>query len=337
MSRQVIHSPDPLRIVVLAGGDSAEREISVQSGAAVARALEDRGHRVAIVDPQQTPLETVDWPRSDAAFIALHGEFGEDGTVQTLLRAWGVPFTGSDATASRLAFSKSASKERFIACGVPTPEYRLVHFSDSRRHLLQAAEEVGYPLVMKPDASGSSLGVTFVHSPDQLAVSAEECFRHGPYGLLEREVTGSEWTLGLFDQLCLPLIRIEPQRTFYDYAAKYQDDGTGYCFDMALPAQELQAITEAGAAAARTIGTQGIARVDLRVDEVGRPWVLEVNTVPGFTDHSLVPKAAARHGWSFGELCERAVRSCVKHRLSGPHKPHDRANEPATLSLRHAV
>ncbi len=336
MSEHVIHLPDSLRVVVLSGGDSAEREISLQSGAAVTAALKDRGQWVLSVDPVETPLESVDWPRYDAAFIALHGQFGEDGTVQTLLTAWGVPFTGSDASASRMAFSKSASKERFIACGIPTPEYRLVHFSDSRRHLQQVADELRDPLVMKPDASGSSLGVTFVKGAEQLAQAAEECFRHGPFALLEREIIGSEWTLGLFDQQRLPLIRIEPQQAFYDYTAKYQDDGTGYCLDTGRPASELQRIEEAGAAAARSLGTQGIARVDLRVDDDGQPWVLEVNTVPGFTDHSLVPKAAARHGWSFGELCERAVRSCVKHRLSGPHKSHDRANEPVTLPLRNA-
>lgn len=336
MTTHVIHSPGPLRVVVLYGGDSAEREISLQSGTSVAKAMSDQGHRVLLVDPAETPLESIDWPRYDAAFIALHGQFGEDGCVQTLLQAWGVPFTGSDATASRLAFSKSASKERFLACGVPTPEYQLIHVSDSHRYLRETAEELGYPLVMKPDASGSSLGVTFVDSPDQLKQAAESCFEHGPFGLLERVVDGSEWTLGLFDQEALPLIRIEPKQAFYDYTAKYHDDGTGYCLDPDVTASARHLIEEAGAAAARSIGTRGIARVDLRVDESGQPWVLEVNTVPGFTDHSLVPKAAERHGWSFGDLCERAVRSCLKHRLGGPHKSQDRANEPRTLAMRQA-
>ncbi|MCA9077188.1 MAG: D-alanine--D-alanine ligase [Planctomycetaceae bacterium] len=336
MTKHVIHSLDPLRIVVLYGGDSAEREISLQSGTAVATALSDRGHRVLSVDPAETPLESVDWPRYDAAFIALHGQFGEDGCVQNILQAWGVPFTGSDATASRMAFSKSASKERFIACDVPTPAYRLIHVSDSYRQLCETAQQLGYPLVMKPDASGSSLGVTFVDGPDQLRRAAEDCFEHGPFGLLERVVDGTEWTLGLFDQERLPLIRIEPQQTFYDYNAKYQDDRTGYCLDPDVSDSARLRIEETGAAAARSVGTRGIARVDLRVDELGQPWVLEVNTVPGFTDHSLVPKAAERHGWSFAELCERAVRSCVKRKLFGPHKSHDRANEPSTLPIRQA-
>ncbi len=336
MSECVKISPRPFRVVVLQGGNSAEREISLQSGSAVTASLRERGHQVLAVDPAETPLESIDWPRYDAAFIALHGQFGEDGAVQTLLKAWGVPFTGSDAAASRLAFSKSASKERFLSCGVPTPEYRLIHFSDSRRHLQHAAEELGYPVVMKPDASGSSLGVTFIDEPEQIATAGEKCFEHGLFGLLERVVKGTEWTLGLFDEQRLPLIRIEPQQTFYDYQAKYEDDGTGYCLDTDRPAAELHAIEEAGARAARVIGTQGIARVDLRVDKAGRPWVLEVNTVPGFTNHSLVPKAAESYGWSFGELCERAVRSCVKHRRSGPHKSQDRVNEPATLPLRDA-
>ncbi|MGD9858377.1 MAG: D-alanine--D-alanine ligase, partial [Planctomycetaceae bacterium] len=155
----------PFRVVVLQGGTSSEREISLQSGAAVTAALADRGHLVQAVDPAKTPLESVDWPRVDAAFIALHGEFGEDGRVQALLDGWGVRYTGSDAAASRLAFSKSASKERFAACGVPTPRYQLVHVADSYRHLRDAADQLGYPLVIKPDASGSSLGVSIVDGP----------------------------------------------------------------------------------------------------------------------------------------------------------------------------
>lgn len=336
MQQPIVHSPKPLRIVVLQGGDSAEREISLKSGAAVTEALARRGHRVCAIDPAETPLETVDWPRFDAAFIALHGQFGEDGAVQTLLTGWGVPYTGSRAAASRLAFSKSASKERFLTNGVPTPEYRLVHFSDSRRYLQQVAEELGYPAVMKPDASGSSLGVSILDTPDQLTQAAEKCFEHGPFGLLERFIPGTEWTLGLFDKHCLPLIRIEPRQEFYDFRAKYEDDGTGYCLETGHSPAELSVIEQAGAAAARAIGTKGIARVDLRVDAAGNPWVLEVNTVPGFTSHSLVPKAAQRFGWSFDELCERAVRSCVTHHLRGPHKSQDRANKRSKLSLREA-
>ncbi len=326
----------PLRVVVLQGGTSAEREISLQSGAAVAAALSERGHHVCPIDPAETLLTSVDWPRFDAAFIALHGRFGEDGGVQALLDGWGVPYTGSDATASRLAFSKSASKERFAACDVPTPAYRLVHISDSLRHLWQAAEGLGYPLVMKPDASGSSLGVSLVDDPGQLQAAAERCFEHGSFGLLERAVAGTEWTLAVVDGERLPLIQIEPQQAFYDFAAKYEDGETGYCFDSDVSPELLRAIEEAGAAACRAVGTRGIARADLRVDAALNPWVLEVNTVPGLTDHSLVPKAAARHGWPLGELCERAVRLCLQDRLGGPSNAQDAQTRHDSPPLREA-
>jgi D-alanine-D-alanine ligase len=326
----------PLRIVVLCGGASAEREISLQSGAAVCAALQSRGHVIEQIDPAETKLESVDWPRFDAAFLALHGRFGEDGGVQRLLDAWGVPYTGSDAASSRLAFSKSAAKERFAVCHVPTPPYQLIHVSDSVGGLENAASKLTYPLVMKPDASGSSLGVSFVEGPQDLPRAAEECFRHGPFGLLEKAIAGTEWTLGVFNEEPLPLIRIEPQQSFYNFTAKYEDAGTGYCLDPDVPAAVYQAIEDAGSAACRAIATCGIARVDLRVDAALRPWVLEVNTIPGFTDHSLVPKAAERRGWTLGELCERAVHACLKNRLHDLPNAQDESDRHNVVPMREA-
>ncbi|MGE0378555.1 MAG: D-alanine--D-alanine ligase, partial [Planctomycetaceae bacterium] len=147
---------------------------------------------------------------------------------------------------------------------------------------------------------------------------------------------GTEWTLGLLDDKRLPLIRIETRQPFYDFLAKYEDEQTSYCLDHDVPSEALRAIEEAGAAACRAVGTQGIARVDLRVDRKFRPWVLEVNTVPGFTDHSLVPKAAARLGWTLGELCERAVRSCLRSRSSGLTDSQNGDIQPASAPLREA-
>jgi D-alanine-D-alanine ligase len=329
-------SRNPLRIIVLCGGESAEREISLQSGEAVCSALRSRGHVIHGVDPAETKLESVDWPRFDAAFIALHGRFGEDGGVQSLLDAWGVPYTGSPAASSRLAFSKSAAKERFAVCKVPTPPYRLIHVSDSIRQLQEVAGKLAYPLVMKPDASGSSLGVTIVQGPEELPSAAEECFRHGPFGLLEKAIPGTEWTLGMFDKEPLPLIRIESQQSFYNFTAKYEDAGTRYCLDPDVPPAVYQAIEDAGSAACRAIATRGIARVDLRVDSTLRPWVLEVNTIPGFTEHSLVPKAAERCGWTLGALCERAVRSCLMDRRHGLHNAQDESDRRNVSPMREA-
>ena len=305
-------SLDPLRIAVLAGGDSAEREISLQSGAAIAAALSDRCHPVVTVDPAVIEIESHDWSQVDMAFLALHGTFGEDGGVQSLLARLGVPFTGSGADVSRLAFSKSAAKERFNQAGVSTPEYALIHSTDTPERIAEHADSIGYPLVVKPDAQGSSLGVSIVESADDLKAAVSSCFDLGDFGLLERMVIGSEWTLAVINDHSLPLIRIGTGREFFDYAAKYQDDATDYGFDTETDAATLEHLTETGLTACRRLGATEFARVDILLDDNGQAWVLEVNTIPGMTDHSLVPKAAARVGLSMGELCELIVDHALK-------------------------
>lgn len=300
------------RVLVLAGGTSAEREISLQSGSAVHAALTERGQDAALVDPAITDLFQFAWSPRDVAFIALHGAFGEDGEVQRLLESAGVPYTGSDPQASQLAFSKSAAKLRFQQQGVPTPRYALVHRSDSFARLAELAERVGYPLVFKADQQGSSLGIAFVSEADELEDAAEECFAYGPFAILEQMIAGTEWTLAVIDEATLPLIQIETPHSFFDYQAKYSDEQTQYLFESSCPPEVLEQIRSTGAAACRAIGTAGIARVDLRLDADHHPWVLEVNTIPGMTDHSLVPKAADRAGISFGELCERAIESALR-------------------------
>ncbi len=325
----------PLTIVVLMGGDSAEREISLGSGAAVAAALDRRGHDVLRLDPAAFSLRAHDWSGVDAVFIALHGRFGEDGQVQEVLEAAGVPYTGSGPAASRLAFSKSAAKERLAQCGVPTPAYALIHRADSPARVRQLAEMIGYPLVVKPDQQGSSLGVTIVHAPEQLTAALAACFAFGPFGLIERAVLGTEWTLALFDDQPLPLIRIDTPHAFFDFDAKYAADSTQYVLEFHEPPEALEAITETGVRACAALGTEGVARVDLRVDESLHPWVLEVNTVPGMTDHSLVPKAAARAGMTFDDLCDRAIRSAMLRRHVR-HNARDARIRPQPVSRRRA-
>lgn len=302
---------NPIHIALLAGGESAEREISLKSGAAVAGALRDRGHAITVIDPREVALSSLRWERFDAAFIALHGTYGEDGRVQCLLEDAGIAFTGSNADTSRLAFSKSASKERFAQHYVPTPHYLLIHESDDATRIRQQAEKVGYPLVVKPDAQGSSLGVSIIDSPRDLPRALTACFQYDAFGLLEKAIAGTEWTVALLDELVMPSLRIEPGRQYFDYEAKYQDPQTTYHFETDLPTNVVTAIENAGRRAAEVLGTRGLARVDIRLDEFHQPWVLEVNTVPGLTEHSLVPKAAARIGICFGELCERAIASCL--------------------------
>lgn len=315
-----------LRIAVLAGGDSDERAISLQSGAAVQRALDSRGHTVIQLDPAVVDLPSVDWRQFDIAFNALHGRFGEDGGVQQILEAAGMPYTGSDAATSRLAFSKSAAKERFAQSGVPTPPYVLVHYADDPDRLARLVAEIGYPLVVKPDTQGSSLGISIVRDPSGLDAALRLCFQFDAFAVLESYIAGTEWTVGLLDGDVFPAICIETAREFFDYQAKYLDDATRYRFDMNWSADEVAAIEQAGSEACRALGTRGLARVDLRVDDAHRPWVLEVNTVPGLTDHSLIPKAAARVGIDFAELCERNISASWR---GAKPRPHHLQNSPA--------
>ena len=312
-------SPLSWRIALLAGGDSDEREISLQSGAAVEAALTARGHQVLHLDPGIVDLAGLDWRQFDVAFLALHGRFGEDGQVQQLLDSAGVPYTGSGAEASRLAFSKSAAKERFLEAGLPTPEYVLLHYSDDFDRTRQQADAIGYPLAIKPDGQGSSIGVTIVRRPAELALALRRAFQFDSCAVMERAIPGTEWTVGLLDDRILPAIEIETEREFFDFEAKYETEETRYRFNYSLSLLIVNEVERIAATACKAVGTRGIARVDLRVDAAGQPWLLEVNTIPGMTSHSLVPKAAERVGINFGELCERAIASCLPQPPRAPH------------------
>ena len=308
-----------LRIAVLAGGDSDERVISLKSGAAVEAALTQSGHRVLHLDPAIVELSGIDWSQFDVAFIALHGRFGEDGQVQQLLENAGVHYTGSNSEASRLAFSKSAAKERFLQSGIPTPAYALIHYTDDFERIQRQADSIGYPLVVKPDTQGSSLGISMVRNRVQLASALKLCFQFDGFGILESMIEGTEWTVGLLDTQVLPAIKIETDREFFDWQAKYEDDATRYLFSTNFPTEVLENVERTAARAGWSLGTSGLARVDLRLDADGYPWILEVNTVPGFTDHSLIPKAAARMGLDFPTLCNQVVQSVRPFTPPTPH------------------
>jgi D-alanine-D-alanine ligase len=305
-------SVSPLAIAVLLGGPSEEREVSLASGAAVAEALRRRGHLVRTVDPADGTLSARDLGPVDVVFNALHGRFGEDGGVQEILDRLRIPYAGSGVQASRVAFSKSAAKERFLAAGILTPRYTLIHRGDSPLRLLEMGAAIGYPLVVKPDQQGSSLGVSIVRSPSELPDAVAGCFAFGPFGVLEQYVAGTEWTVPLLDDRALPMIEIVPAVEFFDYQAKYSDDRTAYRFEFDVPGATVREIESAGLRAAAALGTAGIVRVDLRLDERGNPWVLEVNTSPGMTDHSLTPKSALRAGMNLGELCETSLIRAIR-------------------------
>lgn len=321
-----------MSIAVLLGGPSAERSVSLQSGAAVAAALERRGHQVRCIDPNPSAdaarrlgtsesiaeaawrLSGVDWRGVHVVFNALHGLFGEDGQVQRLLAELGIPCTGSGETASREGFHKGLAKQRFRAAGVPTPRAVECRADWPRERLEQAAEPLGYPLVVKPDAQGSSLGVSIVRTAAEFRDALERCFAFGPAALLEEYIAGTEWTVPVWDDAALPVIQVVAAEAFYDFNAKYRDERTEYRFEFDVPETVVQRVATAGLQAARSLGMEGLSRADIRLNEQGQPFVLEVNSSPGMTDHSLVPKAAERQGLSLGELCEQECRRAIERR-----------------------
>ena len=292
-----------LDITVLAGGPGAERKVSLQSGAAVAAALVGLGHAVTVRDIRPADLSALQVP-TDFVFIALHGEFGEDGQVQDLLARCGLVFSGSDAAASTLAMDKAATKRRLAEAGIPTPRYQVHRHGRDR----QSLSRWPLPAVIKPVGSGSSVDIYIVRDPAALETSLERVA--GRYGaaLVEQYVDGPELTVGILGDQALPVCQIRTKREFYDYQAKYVDDDTEYLFDLDLPRELLARIQGLSVQAHDVLGCRDFSRVDWMVDaRTLQPYVLEINTIPGFTSHSLLPKAAARVGISFSRLCQKIV------------------------------
>ncbi len=301
--RRTAPSAALMDITVLAGGCGPEQAVSIESGKAVHQALLRLGHRAVLSDISPTDLSALD-RKADFVFIALHGEFGEDGTVQAELDRRGIPYGGSGAAASHLAMDKVAAKRCFEQNDVPTPDYVLV-VQESLRGL---ARRIGVPAVVKPVASGSSVDTFITRSPDALDRAAAEVVRKYGQALVERYIAGPELTVGVLGDQALPVCEIRTAREFYDYEAKYVDDRTQYVFDIELPASLLSRVRDLSLRAHQCLDCKAFSRVDWMIDRrTQQPYALEVNTIPGFTSHSLLPKAAARIGLSFDQLCQRII------------------------------
>jgi D-alanine-D-alanine ligase len=304
-------TPSKLTVAVLAGGDSPERDVSLRSGQSVVAALAAAGHRAALVDPVACPLAEIDWSDYDAAFVALHGGAGEDGRVQAQLESLGVAYTGSGPEASRLAMSKWASKQRLMEHGVPTPPGELFAEDAADAEVARRVACLGYPLVIKPDEQGSSVGVAIADDCVDLPRALAEARTFGGAVLAERLVRGREFTVALIDERPLPIVEIVTPERFFTYDAKYHSSLTEYRLDFALAAQERELLASAAVRTAWALGTAGLVRVDLMLAADGSPCVLELNTIPGMTVRSLAPLAAARAGIDMPELCEMLVRRCL--------------------------
>ena len=282
------------------GGPSAEREVSLRSGRAVVDALRGLGHTVEELDPLddgwQLPQKT------DVVFLVLHGTYGEDGTVQRRLELLEVPYTGSDAEASRLAFDKVLTKERCVGAGVPTPRYTVLDTPD-------ATWPPGWqpPVVLKPVCQGSSVGLQIVDSLDGLGPALAESFRYDRRVLMEERIVGREVTVGILDGEVLPIIEVCPKQGPLDYRNKYTQGATERFLPARVDPPTEERIRAAAFGAFRAIGGRDYARVDVMVPSAGHPVVLEVNTLPGMTQLSLLPRAAAAVGYSFPGLCQKMV------------------------------
>jgi D-alanine-D-alanine ligase len=294
------------RVAVIYGGASSEREVSLGTGVAVHKALVSKAVDAHLWNPAEKSVADFSQAGFDRVWIALHGPGGEDGALQGALQWLQVPYTGSGVMASAIAMDKVRSKHLFRAASIPTPEYAVVY---SHSDAFVAAEQIGFPLVVKPSGQGSSVGMSKVFERKDLSTAVDEALRFGNTVLLERCVMGDEFTVAVLEGHALPSIRIVTPRAFYDYRAKYESDRTEYICRGTASSEEEQVYADLAVQAFEELGCTGWGRVDFMTGSDGQPLVLEVNTVPGMTSHSLVPMAAREAGLDFASLCWRILET----------------------------
>ncbi|WP_350012744.1 D-alanine--D-alanine ligase [Pseudomonas asiatica] len=287
------------RVAVLYGGKSAEREVSLKSGAAVIDALTTAGVDVVAIDVGDDLLDRLQSEKIDRAFIILHGRGGEDGSMQGLLECLGIPYTGSGILASALAMDKLRTKQVWQSLGIPTPRHAVLA---SESDCLKASTELGFPLIVKPAHEGSSIGMAKVNSAQELVAAWQDAARYDSQVLVEQWIHGPEFTVAVLRGQVLPPIALGTPHVFYDYDAKYIANDTQYRIPCGLESVKEQELIDLTARACDAIGIEGWGRLDVMQDEQGRFWLLEVNTAPGMTDHSLVPMAARAAGLDFQQL-----------------------------------
>ena len=305
-----------MKVCVLTGGIGSEREVSIQSGNCVAEGLEKGGVNVVVADITPENTEILGAEDIDVFFIALHGKFGEDGQLQQILEDRGLLYTGSGPGASKLAFDKMASKKIFAERGIKTPA--AIEFDEKsdagevERQLRGFADRY----VVKPVTQGSSVGVSIIEDAGEVTAAARKCLSEFGDCMIEEFIVGREITVGIVCGEALPIIEVRPEREFYDYDAKYIDERTGFLFDT-IESGELSEEIKGGAIECyNALGCRHFARVDLILGDDGSVYVLELNTIPGLTTHSLVPKAAARAGLSMSDLCVKIVEAALENKCS---------------------
>jgi len=294
------------KVAVLYGGRSSERDVSLRTGKACADALKERGHDVAMVDVDLEVAARLRADRVEVAFIALHGRWGEDGSIQGLLESMGIPYTGSGVLASALGMDKVWSKMLFREHGLKVIEYR-VFPPEAARSVAVGDLPFGLPCVVKPACEGSSVGVHIVREAAALAPACEDAARFKGNILVERYIKGVEVDVAVLDGKALGAIEVVPTREFYDYTAKYTPGATQYYYPARIPEEQYRRVSAAAEEAYAALDCAGVVRIEFIITGDGTPYVLEANTLPGMTATSLVPKIAAGNGISFADLCERLL------------------------------
>ena len=288
------------------GGLSREREISLRTGKAILKALIEKGYTACPIDVGQDIAETLVKKKIECAFLALHGRFGEDGTIQGMLELMRIPYTGSGVLASALALHKIMAKKFFLYEKIPTPPFEVFQREEIEKDSLRTVS-LPMPLVVKPAREGSTIGVSIVRKEEELVPALKEAGRYDDEILIEKFMGGSEITVGILEDIPLPIVEIVPKSGFYDYHSKYTKGETQYIIPARIPREKYLYAQEIGLKAFKVLGCSGFARVDLMTDEEGSPFVIDVNTMPGMTEMSLLPKAAEFAGIQFGDLVERIL------------------------------
>lgn len=294
------------KVAVLFGGTSAEREVSLKSGNAVLKALVAKGVDAHAIDTKYYSITQLKNDGFTKAFIALHGRGGEDGVTQAILTYQNIPYTGSDVLSSALTMDKLKTKQIWQACNLPIANYIMV----DKNHAYSISEivnQLGLPLFVKPSHEGSSVGMSRVNETKELQQALEHAFQYDNSVMVESFLAGAEYTVAIVGDEVLPSIRIKPSTSFYDYNAKYLSDETQYFCPSGLDEEQEAALRSLALKAYQAVGCRGWGRVDVMFDDIGNPYLLEVNTAPGMTNHSLVPMAAKQYGWSFDDLVYRIL------------------------------
>ncbi len=323
------------KIGVLMGGPSSEREISFKSGRAVEEALRRSGLNVVAIDVDKDIEERLKGEGVEVAFIALHGRYGEDGTIQALLESLAIPYTGSGVEASRMAMDKVASKEVFLRDEIPTPDFYVLKKEKKEDMVisqLPCHSTIRIPVVIKPAREGSTIGVSIVKEAQDFLPALDKAFQYDDKILVEEYIEGREVTVSILNGSPLPIIEIVPEHEFFDFQAKYIDGLTEFKVPAPLTAQLYGRTQKIALQAHRALGCRGMSRVDMKVSREGRPYVFEVNTIPGLTSISLLPKAAEAAGVSFPQLCRKLIEIALRENTNQrEHRRTQKIKIPLTL------